>query len=133
MFWVLIETFLLSTHNLCFGLEARKLVFNYSLISRGLRFSVFCNSIIYRNHHLHDLYVTLCLLVQSADNLCKQFEPRSGLIKCGPRSDGIPEILKEFFKNFDFEKNSRRQKNHENYPACKEFSHEGKYQLMFII
>ena len=31
----LIETILLSTHNMCFGLEIRKLIFNYTLLFRG--------------------------------------------------------------------------------------------------
>ena len=31
--------------------------------------------------------LTLCILVLSTDNLCKQFEPRSGLTKVGPDMD----------------------------------------------
>ena len=31
--------------------------------------------------------LTLCILVLSTDNLCKQFEPRSGLTKEGPDMD----------------------------------------------
>ena len=34
----------------------------------------------------------LYILVSSADNLCKQCRPRSGLTK---HSDGIPEIIKK--------------------------------------
>ena len=32
----LIETVLLSTHNICFDQEIRKLIFNYALLSRGM-------------------------------------------------------------------------------------------------
>ena len=32
----LIETVLLSTHNICFGWEIRKLICNYSYLSEGL-------------------------------------------------------------------------------------------------
>ena len=32
----LIETFLLSTHNICFGWEIRKIIFQYTLLSGGL-------------------------------------------------------------------------------------------------
>ena len=32
----LIETFLLSTHNICFGSEIRKLYFCYTLLTKGL-------------------------------------------------------------------------------------------------
>ena len=33
----LIETVLLSTHNICFGGEIRKIIFQYALLSGGLR------------------------------------------------------------------------------------------------
>ena len=36
MFWVLIETVLLSTHNICFGWEIRKDFFCYALLTKGL-------------------------------------------------------------------------------------------------
>ena len=32
----LIETVLLSTHNICFGLEIKKIIFQYALLSGGL-------------------------------------------------------------------------------------------------
>ena len=35
-FWVLIETVLFRTHNICFGREIRKLDFHYALLSMGL-------------------------------------------------------------------------------------------------
>ena len=31
-----IETILLSTHNICFGWKIRKIIFNYALLSGGL-------------------------------------------------------------------------------------------------
>ena len=36
MFSVLIETALLSTHNICFGCVITKIIFNYTLLSEGL-------------------------------------------------------------------------------------------------
>ena len=44
MFWVLIETVLLSTHNICFGLEIKKIVFHYTLLSGGLISTLFAGS-----------------------------------------------------------------------------------------
>ena len=38
----LTETVLLSTHNICFSLEIRKLIFNYALVSKGLCFANTC-------------------------------------------------------------------------------------------
>ena len=35
---LLIETFFLSTHNICFGWEIRKIIFKYTPLSRGLNF-----------------------------------------------------------------------------------------------
>ena len=57
------------------------------------------------------LHVNLHLLVLSADNLCKQFEPRSGPTKCRARSgsklfDTLIVFLKEFFEKNHFEKKS---------------------------
>ena len=67
----LIETVLMSTHNICFGWEIRKIFFNYTLLSGGLAKGVL-----------------------SAYNLCKQFEPRSGLtslwIKTVWHPDSVP-------------------------------------------
>ena len=47
----------------------------------------------------------------SADNFCKQFGPRSGLIKCQAGSgsklfDTLMVFLKEFLEKVDFEKKS---------------------------
>ena len=36
VFWVLNETVLLRTHNICFGLEIRKIIFSFALLSGGL-------------------------------------------------------------------------------------------------
>ena len=53
---------------------------------------------------------TLCQIVLSADNICKQFGARSGY--------KLIDILKEFLQNVDFEKNSRRKKNkHKKLPS----------------
>ena len=66
--------------------------------------------------------LTPCLLVSSADNLCKQIEPRSGLTKHWALSgsnlfDTQMVFLKEFFENGDFEKKiSRQRKNNEKFP-----------------
>ena len=66
--------------------------------------------------HLKDLYYLIehsCLLVSSANNLCKQIGPRSGPTICRAWSgsnlfDLQMVFLKEFFKKIDFEKNSRQ-------------------------
>ena len=59
-----------------------------------------------------------CLLVSSADNLYKQFGPRSGRTTCLARSgsklfDTLMVFLKEFFEKVDFEKTQQRIKWHE--------------------
>ena len=71
----------------------------------------------------HLQLLTSCLLVSSADNLCKQFGPR---LNIGPDLDlnmfhTLMEIfLKEFFEKVDFEKkNSRRPKSMKNKPVGK--------------
>ena len=65
---------------------------------------------------------TLCLLVTSANNLCKQFRPRSGQTKRRARSesklfDTLMIFLKEFFKKLDFEQKKLETKNHEKLPS----------------
>ena len=72
-------------------------------------------------------FITHCLLVSSAHHLCKQFWYRSGPTKCRAWSvsklfDTLMVFLKEFFKNVNVEKISRRQKIMKNFPACKELS-----------
>ena len=68
-----------------------------------------------------------CLLVSSADKLCKQFGPRSGPKKCRAWSgsklfDTLKVFQKEFFKKFTFRKTSRWQKSMRNYPVGKELN-----------
>ena len=58
------------------------------------------------------------LLVSSADNLYKQFGPRSGPTKCQAWSgsklfDALIVFLKEFFEKVDFEKNHQTTKKRE--------------------
>ena len=62
--------------------------------------------------------LTQCLLVSSADSLCKQFGPRSGPTKCRAT---LIVFLKEFFEKVDFEKISRRQKFMKKIPGDKEW------------
>ena len=54
------------------------------------------------------MYLTNCLLMTSADNLCKQFGPRSGF----KLFDTLMVILKELFEKVDFEKNQQTTKKH---------------------
>ena len=71
------------------------------------------------------MQLTLCLLVSFADNLCKQFGPKSGptfglsliWIQTVRHSDGI--FLKEFYKKVDIEKNQQITKSMQNYPVGK--------------
>ena len=65
--------------------------------------------------------LNLCLLVSSADNLCKQFGPRSGLTKRRAWSgsnlfDTQMVFLNEFFKNKWFWKNQQTTKKHAKLP-----------------
>ena len=67
-------------------------------------------------------YITLCLLVSSTDNICKQFGLRSGPTKCRAWSgsklfDTLMVFLKEFFKKADSEKNQQTTKKHEKLPS----------------
>ena len=64
------------------------------------------------SYHLYSLYegvlFTVCLLVSSMDNLCKQFGPRSGMTKCPALSvsklyNTLMVFLKETFENGYFE------------------------------
>ena len=61
--------------------------------------------------------------MSSADNLCAQFGPRSGLHKVGPDLDSGSKLfdtsmifLKEFFEKDDFEKNQQTTKKHAKLP-----------------
>ena len=74
--------------------------------------------------------LTHCRLVSSADNLCKQFGPRSGLTKCQAWSgsklfDTVVALLKEFFEKVDFEKTADDKKSMQNYPSCKALRSSG--------
>ena len=49
--------------------------------------------------------------------------PDLALQNVGPELDSVRLTLKEFFEKVNFEKKvSRRQKNMQNYPACKELN-----------
>ena len=68
--------------------------------------------------------LTHCLPETSADDLCKQFGPRSGPTKRRARSvsklfDNLIVFLKEFFEKVDFEKKSADDKILQNYPVGK--------------
>ena len=71
---------------------------------------------------------TFCLFVSSADNVCTQFGPRSGLTNVGPDLDPIYLTHRWYsWKNIkkldDFEQISRRQKSMQNYhPGGKELT-----------
>ena len=54
----------------------------------------------------HRHFFNLCLLVPSADNLCKQFGPRSGPTKNVWHSDSVPERI-FWKKKWFFEKNQQ--------------------------
>ena len=122
-----IGTVLLSTHNVCFGCEIRKVIFSYALLSKGLLWhnvvfvflpgSSFNEGIeaTFKDRQMEDLWIpfftvstdltssqmrvhthgmyTVPQLLSSADNLCKHFEPRPGLIV----------VLKEYFEKVNFE------------------------------
>ena len=62
--------------------------------------------------------LTHYLLVTSADNFCKQFGPRSGLLERQTWSgsnlfDTQMVFLKEFLEKVDFEKNQQTTKKHD--------------------
>ena len=66
--------------------------------------------------------LTLYLLVLSADNLCKQFGPRSDPTSCRSGYDSklfdiMKVLLKEFFAKVDFEKNQQTTKKHAKLPS----------------
>ena len=70
--------------------------------------------------------LTLCLLVSSSDDLCKQFGPRSGPKKCRARSgskqfDTVTVFQKKNFDYVDFEINQQAAKSMKNNPVGKEF------------
>ena len=65
-------------------------------------------------------YLTLYLLVSSADNFCKQFGPRSRPAKCrawsGSKLFYTLMVKKNFLKQLILKKISRLQKEHEKIP-----------------
>ena len=63
---------------------------------------------------------TLCLLVLAADNLCKQFRPRTGRQNVWPDLD--PNCLKYFFSKLMICKNQQITKSMKKYPTCKELN-----------
>ena len=75
----------------------------------------------------HPLFVTLTLYyppVLSADNLCKQFVPRSGLTICQACSESkqfatLMLFQKEFFEKFNLKKKISRRHVLKKIPACK--------------
>ena len=75
-----------------------------------------CSKCKWTKHYCKFCYseiLTLCLLLSSANNLCKQFGPRSGSILF----DTLMVFMKEFFKKVDFEKNHKKTKKHEKLPS----------------
>ena len=61
-----------------------------------------------------------CLLVSSADNLCRQSGPRSfpkehRTWSASKLFDTLGVFLKDFFKNVDFEKSQQMTKKHEKF------------------
>ena len=62
---------------------------------------------------------TLCLPVTSADNLGKQFGPRSGPTnRSGSKLfDILMVFLEEFSQKVNFEKNQQTTKKHEKLPS----------------
>ena len=68
------------------------------------------------------LNVTPCLLLSSADNLCKQFGSRSGPTKCWAWSgsklfDTLLIYLKEYFDSFNYEKKNQQTAKHVQLPS----------------
>ena len=60
-------------------------------------------------------FLTLYLLMSSADNFCKQFGPSTGPTECRARSgsklfDTLIKFLKKYFEKSDFEKNQKTTK-----------------------
>ena len=68
MFWVLIETVHLSTHNICFGWEIRKLFFWYARLTKGLSLFYYFTLII--PGHVAQLVASL-----TADSKGRELDP----------------------------------------------------------
>ena len=66
--------------------------------------------------------------MSSADNLFKQFGPRSGPASVGPDLDPNCLILKEFYENVKCEKIQRTTKKHAKLPSMQRVNNrEQKY------
>ena len=81
--------------------------------------------------------LTLCLPVTSADNLGKQFGPRSGPTSRRAWSgsklfDILMVFLKEFFQKNNFEKNQQTTKKHEKLPSRQWVNQVWLYLLQMI-
>ena len=79
-------------------IDGLKIIYNFSL-----------NNFIYLNLRISKILLNPCLLVSSADDLCKQFRPRAGPTECRAWSgskqfDTLMVILKEFFEKNEFER-----------------------------
>ena len=79
-------------------------------------------------------YLTLCLQVSSADNLCKHFGPRSGPTKCRAWYGSnlfhtLMGLLKEFSEKKNWKKSADDKIACKKYPGCKASS--TKYSLPF--
>ena len=66
--------------------------------------------------------------MSSADDLCNQFGPRSGLTACQARSGSklihsLTILLKEFFVKVNFLKNQQTTKNQSKYPSMQRVKH----------
>ena len=82
------------------------------------------------------IYLTLCLLVSSADNLCKQFGPRSGPTKCRAWSGSkLFDILKcipeRFFPKSWFEKNQQTTKKNAILPRRQRVTGKTMWKHLF--
>ena len=96
----------------------------FSILTIGFGEDIF--NFRYRNINwpclLTAMFLTLYLQVLSADNLCKQFGPRSGqterLARYGSNLFDTQMVFqKEFFEKVNFEKNQQTTKNTKNFPG----------------
>ena len=83
---------------------------------------------------LMKLFPCLQRLLSSADNLYKQFGPRSGRTNVGPGPDPkrltLWVFLKEFFEKVYFEKNQQTTKKHGKLPSMQRVMWAGPYFVM---
>ena len=121
MLWVLKRTVSLRqffwAHKTCFKTNGLENIHNFML-----KHCVYLDLCEYA-------HLSLCLLVSSAHNLCKQIGPRSGPTKCPAWSgsnlfDIQMVFLKEFSKKLILKKIGRRQKSMKNFPGGKELKYD---------